>query len=408
MLCSQIIMRSRLLRSVERIALRTLVVGMCFAGIWSSWKVARADYEFRRDTEESVHTAIRLVPDGWMYYMRLAQFDRTDARELLEQSLRLNRYDAQADIELALQYESEGDFRSAEEFFEEAFEVDHTYLPRWSLANFYFRRNNLPAFWAWARSAADMPSDNIGPLFELCWRVSPDPENVSRAILNDKPELIRQYLGFLLAKDQMQAAGSVAPFLIRQGAAETDRSLLFDVINQLVSHNDTDQAVALWKSLIEKRWIVADATVPNNSSFLREPLPVSFDWLLPAFSGLHSWPGSSGLQTEFTGSEPEDCFVAEQFVVLSPGNYAMTYSYQTAEIAPATGLSWQIIDARSERVLAASPDLSSEMATNSTLMFSVPPESGLLRLRLAYRRALGTSRIAGTLALKSTRIEAQT
>jgi hypothetical protein len=91
-------------------ALKIVVAGACCFGIWGSLALACADYHFRQDTEESIREAIRLMPDGWECYMRLAQFDRAHARELLTTSLRLNRYDAQADIELGLQYEADGDF----------------------------------------------------------------------------------------------------------------------------------------------------------------------------------------------------------------------------------------------------------------------------------------------------------
>jgi tetratricopeptide (TPR) repeat protein len=170
-----------LLRRSFGLALRITIAGACCLGIWCSWALARADYLFHQDTEESLRSAIRLVPDGWLYYLRLAQFDRFHARELLDTALRLNRYDAQADIELGLQYEADGDFGRAEKQFLEAYDVDHTHIPRWSLANYYFRRESMPAFWAWARSAAAMPSDDIGPLFELCWHVSPDPEQITNA-----------------------------------------------------------------------------------------------------------------------------------------------------------------------------------------------------------------------------------
>src|ERR1039458_3602316 len=148
-------------------ALRIIIAGACCFGIWYSWTLARADYLFQKDTEESVRSAIRLVPDGWEYYMRLAQFDRGHARELLDTALRLNRYDAQADIELGLQYEAEEDYGRAEKQLLEAYEVDHTYLPRWSLANYYFRRDNMLAFWAWARRATAMPAEDIGSPSEL-------------------------------------------------------------------------------------------------------------------------------------------------------------------------------------------------------------------------------------------------
>lgn len=396
-----------LLRRSVGVALRIIIAGTCCFGIWCSWEFACADYLFQKDTEESVRSAIHLVPDDWEYYMRLAQFDRGHARELLATSLRLDRYNAQADIELGLQYEAEGDFGRAEKLLLDAYEVDHTYLPRWSLANYYFRRDNIPAFWAWARSAAEMPADDIGPLFELCWRVSPDPERITGAILNEKPELIRQYLGFLLAKDQLLAAANVAPRLVHNSEPETDRPLLFSIVNRLVAVNDAAAANALWHLLIERHWVVADTTVPNNAGFVREPLPVSFDWSLPEYPGLHSWPGSSGLETEFTGSQPEDCTIAEQAVALTPGNYTMAYVYRTSDIPTDTGIRWQIIDAKSNAVLADSPDLSSDELKHSVLAFSVPAGAALLRLRLAYRRALGTPRISGTLVVRSTQIQAR-
>jgi hypothetical protein len=284
--------------------------------------------------------------------------------------------------------------------------VDDTYLPRWSLANYYYRRGNMPAFWQWARAAAAMPADDVGPLFQLCWRVSPDPESITRAIVNDKPELIRQYIGFLLAKGQLNAVAAVAARLLQSGQPETDRPLLLNVINRLVETDNVAAANALWRLLIERRWVIADTTAPNNAEFAREPLPVSFDWSLPEYTGLHSWPGYSGLETEFAGNQPEECTVAEQAIALDPGSYTMNYAYRTSDIGPGTGIRWQVVDAKSNTVLAESPDLSSDEVQHSALTFAVPPGSYLVRLRLEYRRSLGTARVSGTLAVLSTQIQA--
>jgi hypothetical protein len=84
----------------------------------------------------------------------------------------------------------------------------------------------------------------------------------------------------------------------------------------------------------------------------------------------------------------------------------MEFSYHTADIPPGTGIRWQILDAKSNTVLAESPDLSSDVLEHLALAFSVPPDASLLRLRLAYRRALGTPRISGTLVVISTQIRA--
>ena len=395
-----------LLRCLVGIALRIVLAGACCLGIWRSWELARADYLFKKDNEESIRSAIRLAPDGWEYYMRLAQFDREHARDLLATSLRLDPYNAQANIELGLRYEADGEYGQAEKFLLAAYEVDHTYLPRWSLANYYYRRDNMPAFWQWARSAAAMPADDIGPLFELCWRASPDAEKVTQEVLNDKPEVIRQYIDFLLGKDQLNAVAAETANLVRTGRPEVDRPLLFSVVNRLVAGNDAGAANSLWRLLIDKRWVVAETAAPNNAEFAREPLPVSFDWSLPEYTGLHSWPGYSGLETEFTGSQPEECTIAEQIVILAPGSYEMNYVYHTTDIPAGTGIRWQVVDAKSNAVLAESSDLSSDAVQSPTMAFSVPQDAAIVRLRLGYRRALGTPRISGTLVVASTQIQA--
>jgi tetratricopeptide (TPR) repeat protein len=392
-------------RFVE-IAIRIALAGVCCLAIWSSLQFARADYLFKMDNEESIRSAIRLVPDGWEYYMRLAQIDRDHARELLETSLRLDRYNAQANIELGLQYEAEGDYDRAEKQLLAAFDVDHTYLPRWSLANFYLRRGNMPAFWAWARRAAEMPSGDIGPLFDLCWRVSPDAEKIAAAVLNQKPESTRQYLNFLLGKNQAPTVALVAARLVRSDAPKSDLPVLLSAVDQLIADNDATSATGLWHMLIEQHWVTAETSMPNNPEFAREPLPVKFDWSVSEFPGLHSWPGPSGLETEFGGSEPEDCIVTEQTIYLKPGNYTLAYSYHTADIPPDTGIHWQIVDAKSNAILAESPDLSSDAVKQAAVVFSAPSGSSLLRLRLAYRRALGTPRISGALVVLSTQVKA--
>lgn len=394
------------LHRILGLALRVALFAACGCGIWSSLELARAAALFHKDTAQSVRDAIRLAPDGWPYYMRLAQLDPAHAENLLKTSLQLNRFDAQAAIELGMQYENDGDYANAERQMLDAYQVDRTYLPRWSLANFYFRRGNIPAFWTWARSAASMPADEIGALFELCWRVSPNPQNISAQILNEKPEMLRQYVGFLLGKDQPAEVARIAPHLVRAGDPQSDRALLLAVIQTLTDRNDAAQATALWRLLRDARWVVADSALLNNGSFQRDPLPVSFDWTLPEYDGLHSWPGSAGLDTEFTGSEPEQCTIADQTVSLAPGSYVLNYAYRTSDIPPGTGIIWQIVDPVLGVVVAQSSSLSSDDLNQAHLQFNVSPGQPLLRVRLVYNRTLGTPRISGSLDIQSTQIQA--
>jgi tetratricopeptide (TPR) repeat protein len=390
------------------VTVRIAVASVCCLGIWFSWRAERADSLFREDMVDSLRAAIKLVPDGWQYYMRLAQLDRAHAHGLLETALNLNRYNAQAAIELALQDESEGNLSESEKLLLEAFAVDRTYVPRWTLANFYFRRDNLPAFWTWARNAAEMPTEDMGPLFELCWHVTPDAGEIAKAVLNDDRGLVRQYLRFLMDKDELDALAEVAPRLVRVGNPETDRDFVFGAVNRLVAANNGGGANGIWKSMVERRWVAGDASLPNNGEFNREPLPVAFDWALPEYPGLHSWPGSSGLETEFTGEEPEGCIIAEQYVTLAPGRYNLSYSYHTTGIAPGTGIRWQILDAKTGTVMAESEALSSDTQVQANWVFAIPEGVPLQRLRLAYQRSLGTPRVSGTLLVISTKIQTST
>ncbi len=93
-----------------------------------------------------------------------------------------------------------------------------------------------------------MPSDDMGALFELCWAVSPDPQQITVNILSDNPELVRQYLRFLIEKGSMRIADSVAPRLVRVGNPETDGPLLLSIVNGLVAADDAPGANALWKT----------------------------------------------------------------------------------------------------------------------------------------------------------------
>lgn len=386
--------------------LRLAVVAACCWGIWCSWRLASADYFFRQDTETSIRRAISTTPDASTYYMRLAEFEPERALDLLLTTVRLDPYNAQADIELGLQYEDQGDLSRAEQFFLRAFSVDHTYLPRWSLANYYFRRGNMGDFWTWARRAAEMPPDNTEPLFELCWRVSPNAREITRRISNDNPTLLRQYLDFLASKNQGASTAEIAIRLIQEGDPATDVPQIFSAINQLIADKNGDSAKEIWSTLIAKHWVIADSGSPNNPKYTREPLPVRFDWTLSSNSNVQSVPGPSGLETEFSGLEPDQCSIAEQSIVLAPGNYEMDYTYRTQGIAPATGLQWQIAAANAIKPLAKSSDLSSDALTHAKMIFSVPRGMSLADLRLIYQRALGTTPISGSLVISSVQIHA--
>jgi tetratricopeptide (TPR) repeat protein len=392
------------LRVVLDVACKLGVVAACCFGIEFSWKIASADLLFRHDDAEAVRAATRVEPDAWPYYVRLAQLDQGNARELLQKALALDPFDARADIDLGLAAEADGDFLSAEKYFKDAYSVDRTYLPRWSLANYYLRRDNLPEFWAWAERATEMPPDDVGLLFQICWRVEPAPAKIEARILHDDPELTRQFLGFLLARDQLPAVAALASHLLLIGDRGPGLPTLLQVVDRLVRAGDAASAAALWRQMMGRNWVFADTDVPYNSRFARDPLPVSFDWSITALSGVHSWTGQDGLETELTGSQPENCAIADQVVPLMPGAYHLLYSYRTRGILPGSGLRWQLLNVATGSSVTQSADLSSASLKWESFAFNIPPTQSLYRLRLVYVRTPGTARVSGTLVTASVRL----
>ena len=91
--------------------------------------------------------ALGTTADDAEYYLLAGDFDR---------AVSLNPRSAAAWIARGLEAETAGDRKKAEASLKRAAEIDRTYLPRWTLANFYLRAGDLPSFWIWARRA--MPS----------------------------------------------------------------------------------------------------------------------------------------------------------------------------------------------------------------------------------------------------------
>jgi pentatricopeptide repeat protein len=283
--------------------------------------------------------------------------------------------------------------------------VDRTYLPRWSLTNYYLRRGNLLEFWVWAERAAQMPPGDVGPLFQICWRVEPDPAKIEARIVGNDPALTLKFLEFLLDRNQVSSAAPLASRLLVIGAQKDDLSAIFDVVNSLVRAGDAAAASALWHQMMSRNWVFADAAFPYNGDFARDPLPVLFDWSVAGLTGIHSWTGHGGLVSELTGSQPENCVIAQEVVPLLPGSYRMYYSYRTTGIPPGSGLRWQLLSAPTGALVAQSGDLSSDYLKPDMLKFLVPSYQSLYTLRLVYIRTPGTTRVSGTLVSGSVRLQ---
>src|ERR1017187_9744674 len=155
------------MRLTRFILFPAMVVGFAAASAWCV-RLACADYWFRQQTVQGTEKALEFTPGQAEYYVRLALLDPDEksrtAMEALKRAVALNPSDARSWVELGLRYEGEGNPALAELCLLRAAEEDRQYLPRWTLANYYFRENRVDRFWYWAKEAAAMTYGDPTPL----------------------------------------------------------------------------------------------------------------------------------------------------------------------------------------------------------------------------------------------------
>jgi hypothetical protein len=296
----------------------------------------------------------------------------TESRAALEAAVRSSPRRSSTWIALGLEREAAFDFAAAERCLLEAARIDRTYAPRWTLANFYFRRNDA-RFWLWARHAADMASRDLTPLLALCSRTTAAPEEIARRIMPGNAPARRAYMTFLLRAGRVAPAGALAAELAPHARAE-DRPALLDACNALLAAGDIGHARTVCRAPVE--------------SFAAAPTSQGLDWRLPAVEGV--WvahdPEWLALRFSLSGAQPEQCELLWRYLA-GP----CRFEYETA--APGPGFAW-IVLSRAGKALAESADLAGR--PSGALLI----ESGA-RLALVYRRTPGNVRAIGELWVRN-------
>ena len=385
--------------------------GLVAAAAWSirdGW----ADYRMRQETVAGTEEAIALTPDQSECYARLAwlvsDHDPRRAKAALLRAVALNPWDTRSRIELGLLAEAEGDYATSRQHLLHAAEADHLFLPRWTLANYYFRRGDNAAFWFWVKQAAAMVYGDAQPLFRLCGRVAEDGNLIDRLQIHN-PGVRAAYLYYLLGQNRVDLIGPAVRTLLAQNR-ESDAPLLKSACERLLEARRVDEAAEVWNRQADAgrvpfRTPAADGDqLVANGSFAEPPASWGFDWRLPVVEGisLSREDESRGLRITFSGRQPEECEALFQLVPLRKHSlYEVKFGYRTKGVANAGGLAWRITDASGGAVLKEVAIAPSDADASGRLPFETPEDCRLVRLALRYRRAPGTTRLEGFLVLRN-------
>jgi tetratricopeptide (TPR) repeat protein len=330
---------------VQRVASILSCVILALAGVWSVL-LARANGQMPNNTEYLSLTALQMEYEG------------SDSTAILQRIAQLNPTASAPRIRLGLAAEQKGDLPAAERWLRAAYDVDHQFEPRWTLANFYLRQNRPEDFWTWIRSALEMSYGDRTPAFDLCWRMSNDARTIQNAI---PPHAAAPYLAYVLSRHPEAVAGAALRV--------NDTGLLLAATDTLLEGARYSEAVAVWKH--------AGRTGPR--SIAESSSGHGFDWRETKVEGVtHSTlDAARGHRIRFSGRQAEAAEILRQFAGgLNPGARYRIAVKSSGDSIP--GLEWRMNGVRTQDF----------RATDSVVLVS-----------LWYQRPLGEVRAEGSIDL---------
>lgn len=328
-----------------------LSIGLAIAAL-QAFRIGLSDYLFRQDTLESVHRAAEVWPNNADFYSRLADLDPVKAIPYLHHAVVLDPLVSKSWIALGLRVEQQGAVEEAERYYLEAARVDRQFLPAWTLANFYARRNDPARFWPSARNAAQMSYEDIRPLLRLAGVFTDSEEMILEQMIVPRPKVEREFLRFLV--DENRDASAIAARILKKADRE-DVPFLMAWMNRLIETNRITEARELWNALSDKRLISYPHLARiTNADFSHQPLVCGgFDWRITPTSGVDLERIGGGLRIQFSGNQPPAFEVVSQYLDVRPGSYMLSFEYRTVDISTATNLTWHMGAGVSEALPAA-------------------------------------------------------
>jgi tetratricopeptide (TPR) repeat protein len=370
---------------------RILAVAALFVIVISavySIRLAMADAAFRTHTPEGVARALEISPNNVNYLLLRAlqlDYDGADSTALLERAARAAPLSSAPRIRLGLAAEARGDDSGAEKWLLDAARVDRQFEPRWTLANFYFREERPSEFWKWLRAALEVSYGDRRLAYELCWRMTQDPDEILTRGLPPQHDVLATYLAFVL--DQHREAAGAAALQLAALHNPVDASLLEVSCDLLLDAGKVGEALEIWKQLGHQR-----PGLITNGDFITEASGHGFDWR-PAHA-----PGVADLQVPgahrivLSGKEPESCELLRQFVVLEKGkSYSLTWEARTKDFGAPTGIKWSA--GSSSGVVERAEDW-------RTGVLKFKAEAPPTPIKLEYQRPMGQARAEGWIEIR--------
>ena len=177
---------------------RVLLVAVCCTATWLSIRHARADFAAGPLTAEGLARAVQIEPENVElvpWNALLMSYNADPSPTVDEQLMRASGMDP-FNSEILMAFRAARGIPSyntgAERYLERATEVDHTFKPAWTYANFCVRNDELDKFWPLAKRCLNL--DRLGydprPVFDLAWHLTDDAKKIRDILPRTGPRLV--------------------------------------------------------------------------------------------------------------------------------------------------------------------------------------------------------------------------
>lgn len=405
-------------------AVRLAIVAVCvFLTYWSA-RMAVADLRAQRDGMAGLNAAIRLESDDSVLQARRGLYlaNNGDTSPATDEQLRraadLDPLNSDLQMALGLRAEFRGDLPQAERYLVNAAAIDHSFKPAWTLANFYARNGRPDKTWPMIRRALNLNplAFDPTPVFDLCWNETSDAAKILDMI-PARGNMPLQYLYFLMARNRPQEALQVSPRVMTAAKLANPPDPAFTdgmmaLTDFLIKANRVADAVGVWNELVERQMIRSGTLHPEsgisiaNPDFRYPPIRSAFGWRVTQDANVSVFSDLSSLRLEFNGKEPESLPLLTTTASLIGGKaYRLTWKTDASQLsAPQDpGFTLRVVQEPGDIVSECPPLLQTSAA--ASCLFTARPDANRAQIDVNYKRALGTTRVEGTLQVIDIRLE---
>jgi len=415
-----------------------LALGFFVSSIWQ-WRLAQADSIRRNPTPERVEAAISLDPlNAYGYTLRaeLQQQRGPNSSSAWSTAAQKAPRDPEVWIRSALEAEAQHNPAQAEKLLLHAATLSKTWLPRWSLANFYARHENQQSSLEWALYCAQRSSGDLRPLFQLIESAGIPPSELPPRFLPKNRAVLLAYLQYRSSHPDHSSLESIASQLLelipehppgwpgldsdplsfvfnrRFPMLAEERKALLSVLDRLLASRLGRRAVAFLNLLIQAQTLKASPFNPSqlvtNSKFATIPELNPFDWQL--FTGADVAIDIDARQSlatvSLSGSQPESLALLSQVLFIPKQKSYRFEARSSCKACPSpSGFQWQFTNFGSTAPILLQPFLTPIAKTSdfSLQQFNLTStaEDRLWLLTLRYSRPTGVTRQPQSLQISS-------